>query len=154
MAYTHTNYNNTRCAACTQQWDVKILFFLLDRRKGGVHLVPKVPGAICQVLGAICQVPGAICQVLGARCHLPGAMFQVPCSKKPFIHCCRQSSNFSLTSLFANLFLAHLLHSSHYDLLISLCMALTLLLHLFLLLLPVPFFAVNLLPKRQSVVDL
>jgi hypothetical protein len=42
---------------------------------------------------------------------------QVPCSNKLFIHCCCQSPNLSFTSLFAHLFLAHLLHSSQYDLL-------------------------------------
>jgi hypothetical protein len=48
MTYTHTNNNSTKLVACTQQWDVQILSLLLDRRKGGVHLVPKVPGAMQQ----------------------------------------------------------------------------------------------------------
>jgi hypothetical protein len=48
MTFTHTNYNSTNLVACTQQWDVQILSLLLDRRKGGVHHVPKVPGAIQQ----------------------------------------------------------------------------------------------------------
>lgn len=42
---------------------------------------------------------------------------QVPCSNKLFIRCCCHSSNLSLTSLCAYLFLSRLLHSSHYELL-------------------------------------
>jgi hypothetical protein len=116
-----------------------MLFVLLDTRKGGVHIVLKVPGARCQVPGARCQVPGARCHAVTNCSFTAAASFQTFHLRLYFlVYSWHTFSTLHTTCYSSSLYIAaHPLTSIH------------LFLPFLLQFLSVPLLVINLLPKRQ-----